>query len=338
MSTAQPSNLSIRQRYPTAHQHHIFGIGLGRTCTRSLNAALCRLGYHSCHQPNFNSNDPYQKTLQFYDGATDSSVALHFKKLYEIWPESKFILTVRDKEAWLKSCKRHFKPIQNDQALPLIKAKFNLRMKLYGAPSYNRSIWISSAMKHFSAVMQFFSGTKEMRSRLLIMDIASGDDGWFELCQFLNFPMNVPEALSALSRFPKITTRSEFLETMEFTDKDRRVGIIYILKGKHNKQWIRRRCVLMDKIFYIYRRPDTALCDFEDCYNVENIKVGEIKYNIQPNQTKQQFHDLRKIPKVCSTLSKLFRIMPNKKPCTSFLIGLDNLKVLESWMESLSTS
>jgi hypothetical protein len=82
----------------------IWGIGLTRTGTTSLNTALNILGYRSIHWPT--TSDLLHGNLQ---AATDESVAVVYKYLDFRHPGSKFILTERDEESWVRSTAAHRK-------------------------------------------------------------------------------------------------------------------------------------------------------------------------------------------------------------------------------------
>ena len=68
----------------------VFGIGLSRTGTKSLAAALNLLGIRTRYAITETSAVPF---------------CPHFDELY---PGSKFILTIRDKQSWLNSCGEHW--------------------------------------------------------------------------------------------------------------------------------------------------------------------------------------------------------------------------------------
>jgi hypothetical protein len=88
----------------------VFGIGLSQTGTQSLAQALTRLGFNVIHSPddevtlrelmigNYNFS-----ILKDFDGITDITVTPFYAQLDKLFPDSKFILTVRDKESWLRS-------------------------------------------------------------------------------------------------------------------------------------------------------------------------------------------------------------------------------------------
>ena len=66
----------------------MWGIGLGRTGTKSLCESLRLLGYEILHNP------PGLKEISSsnIDGAAEGTVAFHFKYLDLRFPDSKFIL------------------------------------------------------------------------------------------------------------------------------------------------------------------------------------------------------------------------------------------------------
>ena len=79
-----------------------FGIGLSRTGTKSLYKAFKLMGFNSKHYL------PPRREVSRYDFVNDLPIPMRYKKLDQKFPGSKFIYTVRDTEAWLKSCKVHF--------------------------------------------------------------------------------------------------------------------------------------------------------------------------------------------------------------------------------------
>ena len=82
----------------------IFGIGLSRTGTLSLTEALKELGYRTVHYPPI---PKFFKYIDENDAFTDITVSCNYKILDKKYLGSKFILTIRDKESWLKSCENH---------------------------------------------------------------------------------------------------------------------------------------------------------------------------------------------------------------------------------------
>lgn len=151
----------------------ILGIGLSRTGTASLHAALLALGYRSTHYPRSLTD------LEAHEAVTDIQVALSFKLLDVMYPGSKFIYTVRDRDPWLLSCERHFQCPSTDQFA------LNLRKAVFGMTGFNDSWFYSVYNNHGQSVLDYFRGRD---NDLLVMDICGGD-GWEKLCPFLDKPI-----------------------------------------------------------------------------------------------------------------------------------------------------
>ena len=125
----------------------IFGIGLSRTGTKSLTLALNMLGFKVAHYPDDEITlkelmaEKYNfSILNDFDGITDITVAPFYAQLDNLFPDSKFILTIRDKESWLRSVETHFgKPVfegtpSNENTMQLRRL---LRVAVYGSYSFN---------------------------------------------------------------------------------------------------------------------------------------------------------------------------------------------------------
>lgn len=160
----------------------IFGIGLSRTGTTSLNAALNELGYKSKHFFFFpvTTNIPYVYfILKEYNAATDLPAAANFKKLDRLYPDSKFILTVRDIDSWLKSCKKFF----TYQMKIIERPKWwqELHLKMYNSISFNYEKFKRAYYRHLNDVSKYFENRKE---DLLVLNVVKGE-GYQKLCKFL---------------------------------------------------------------------------------------------------------------------------------------------------------
>lgn len=171
----------------------VFCIGLSRTCTKSLTLALDILGFNVIHYPDdiitFKelSNGNYDLTLlKNYDGISDITVSPYYAQLDKIYPNSKFILTVRDKESWLKSLEKHWDgrpPFDDEKETPLhMKVRRFLRASVYGTYKFNKERMSYVYDLHKKTVMEYF---KDKPNSLLILDIYGGE-GWKKLCKFLN--------------------------------------------------------------------------------------------------------------------------------------------------------
>jgi len=150
----------------------IFGIGLSKTGTTSLNRALEILGCSSVHCPLI----PGQ--IEAHDAATDISIAAQFERLDTEYPGSKFIYTVRDLDDWLDSCRHHW--AYHRRKFAQNKDLQRLHLSLYSSLTYDRDAFERGYMRHDARVRAYFSGRE-----LLVMDIRGGD-GWDKLCPFLD--------------------------------------------------------------------------------------------------------------------------------------------------------
>ena len=92
----------------------IFGIGLSKTGTTSLARALEILGYKTRDYigvTKYIAGDLSSVDLQEIDANdafTDTPIPSFYKQLDEKYPNSKFILTTRNMDDWLRSCKKQF--------------------------------------------------------------------------------------------------------------------------------------------------------------------------------------------------------------------------------------
>jgi hypothetical protein len=190
----------------------IFGIGLSRTGTSSLNEALEILGYRSVHFPKMMENSSLRAKLKYrlnkwgkelgrsepffeefakdsdnqlifktpddsdFDALTDLSVARFYRELDKAFPNSKFILTVRDEESWLRSCSKFFAK-GNHRFFKWQQIHFDM----YGSNQFDSALFQEAYLNHLKDVKSYFANRP---NDLLIMNIPNGD-GWEKLCAFL---------------------------------------------------------------------------------------------------------------------------------------------------------
>ena len=92
----------------------IFGIGLSKTGTTSLAGALEILGFSvkdclgvkTYTKGDISSID--SSALATYDAFTDTPIPSFYQELDKLYPNAKFVLTVREMDAWLNSCRKQF--------------------------------------------------------------------------------------------------------------------------------------------------------------------------------------------------------------------------------------
>ena len=96
----------------------VIGAGFGRTGTRSLQAALLRLGFSKCYHMAEVGENPdhipmwedaargkpqWDRIFDGYRAGVDWPVAAFWQELSDYYPEAKVILTTRDEDAWFQS-------------------------------------------------------------------------------------------------------------------------------------------------------------------------------------------------------------------------------------------
>ncbi len=166
----------------------VFGIGLSKTGTTSLYAALATLGYRSGtfrHMQRLGlaewvQGDFSHDYLEQFDAVTDLPIGCYFRELDARYPDSKFILTTREIEAWLTSIGRQFSA--NPNPTPFNR---DTRMLAYGFSVFNGPAFRRAYLRHVKDVREHFSARPES---LLELDVFNGD-GWEEICEFLDRPI-----------------------------------------------------------------------------------------------------------------------------------------------------
>jgi hypothetical protein len=190
----------------------VFGIGMHKTATTSLDHAFKILGFDSFH---FNSGNEARmiweemntlsrsrtleldhmasrsKTLEEWYALCDLPIPMLYVKLDLAYPGSKFILTVRGEEGWIRSVERLWSAEYNPYRWTWDAYPFSHRIHtaLYGQKEFDAQVFIERYRRHNAEVREYF---KSRPDDLLVMDMDAGA-GWMELCDFLNMPTpNVP--------------------------------------------------------------------------------------------------------------------------------------------------
>lgn len=166
----------------------IFGIGLSKTGTTSLASALELLGYQTKDYPglahyapgDLSSIDP--ALLEDYDALTDTPIPSFYRELDARYPDAKFILTVRDTEGWLKSCKKQFTQKLADKQN---EAHNRLFMDLYDTTVFDEAKFRAGYEHFVKGVQDHF---RDRPGKLLVLNVTGGD-GWEALCAFLGKPV-----------------------------------------------------------------------------------------------------------------------------------------------------
>lgn len=169
----------------------VFGIGMHKTGTTSLDRAFQVLGFDSLHWGTGEAPLIWQemnaagrsRTLEHYYALSDLPIPLLYEKLDAAYPGSKFILTVRNEEKWLKSVEKLWDPKFNATRWVWDAYPFTNRIHtaLYGRKDFDADVFLARYRRHNAEVREYF---KDRAGDLLVMDIEHGA-GWSELCSFL---------------------------------------------------------------------------------------------------------------------------------------------------------
>jgi glycosyltransferase involved in cell wall biosynthesis len=174
-----------------ADRPRVFGIGLAKTGTSSLHAALVHLGFRAVHRgpeelrrAMADAAAAGRPLLTGVDPGLDAfcdieAVTFGFRELDRDYPGSKFVLTVRDEQAWIDSRVRHVRRNQALRDAGLPHGDF-LHVDVDG--------WRAERAAHHAAVAAHFAGRPE---DLLTLDLCAGE-GWERLAPFLGWE-RVPE-------------------------------------------------------------------------------------------------------------------------------------------------
>ncbi|GAB4206018.1 MAG: hypothetical protein OHK0013_22320 [Sandaracinaceae bacterium] len=182
---------------PTTRKPKVFGLGLSRTGTRSLTAALHLLGWDTIHYPTDRATletlmrgDVRFPHLDRYDGITDITVSPYYEDLDRTYPGSKFVLTVRDEESWLRSCANHWsgRPAYQegegeDHAIHMEIRRF-LRAAVYASDDFEPERFRRAYRRHVENVTRYFA---DRPGDLLVLAITQGE-GFEKLAPFLGVP------------------------------------------------------------------------------------------------------------------------------------------------------
>jgi hypothetical protein len=154
-------------------KHRVFCIGFQKTGTTSLGLALKYLGYRVESTPailryswlkDLHQDDGRLELFRSlftnkYDACEDNPFPQNFEELYTLFPESKFILTLRDDDDWLRSAQNHF----GQNPTPMLDYVYG---KFKTCPIRDAELWKSTYQNHNERVIAFFDSKPE---QLLIM-------------------------------------------------------------------------------------------------------------------------------------------------------------------------
>lgn len=158
----------------------VFGVGFHKTGTTTLNAVLKELGYNVCSNRLELASDLLEedyskvdKLFEQYDAFEDNPWPLLYQYFDKQFPDSKYILTIRDEDKWWNSVLNHFG-----------EHKSLMRKWIYGveSPLGNEELFRNKFREHNSAVRAYF---KNRPNCLLEIDWSKSGGSWGEVCSFL---------------------------------------------------------------------------------------------------------------------------------------------------------
>ena len=141
----------------------IYCIGLSRTGTTSFSDYMKTIGYNIIHYPN-----ETQLFGGLGDGASDIPVVLHYKKLDKMFPNSKFIYTVRDN--WIDAVEPYF--LRKKGRVNQASSQLEIRRKVYGSVDWDRDLYAQAYQRHDEDVRNYFS---DRPNDFLELDIIGGE-------------------------------------------------------------------------------------------------------------------------------------------------------------------
>ena len=167
------------------NQPKVFGIGLNKTGTTTLGQCGKILGLRctSCDKrllEDFVARDDFSRIIQKvsqYDLFEDWPWPLIYKQLDEMFPGSKFILTVRSsEEKWLESLKKHSMTTHPTKHCRKLAYGFNFPLK-------HEKEHIEFYRRHNDSVRSYF----DSRSNDFLELCWENGDGFEKLCNFLGY-------------------------------------------------------------------------------------------------------------------------------------------------------
>ena len=169
----------------------IWGLGLSRTGTTTLTYVLNQMGYNHIHYPT------YDEMMDFNnDGASDIPVIPMYKRLDKLFPNSKFIYTIRDKDAWLASMGPY---LERKKTWVQSSTQIETRISVYKKPFFDYNIYSKAYDDHDKDVKEYF---KNRPKDLLILDILGGDKPQ-KLYDFLESDLTPPEVFPHKNKLKK---------------------------------------------------------------------------------------------------------------------------------------
>lgn len=190
---------------PAQLKPRIFVIGLSKTGTSSIGDALALLKYkrlgwkdiRSRHLVHTWANADYAALIdqtRYFDAYEDLPWPFMYKQMSEMYPDAKFILSLRkDERTWLESLRRH-----------VGRGRWRPYSYFYGAQEVdgNEATVLEAYRNHTAAVREYFSAMPDRYVEIVIDD---GDANWEVLCRVARCEGGLPA-----EPFPKSNTAAHW--------------------------------------------------------------------------------------------------------------------------------
>jgi hypothetical protein len=206
----------------------IFCFGLPKTGTTSLGSALKILGFkHKSWDRDLNEKynqgdyEPIFREAENYDSFDDGpwNRDEFYKELDKRFPDSKFILTVRDPKKWIESYETHFMvKFFDEKPLKAIQVwEYSFQEVLARKYSEKRKARLLAwQKKHTENTLEYFQDRLE---NLLVINICDGE-GWEKLCPFLKVPMPIESfPVTNVTRKRNLSTLGIWKSTLDIWKK-----------------------------------------------------------------------------------------------------------------------
>jgi len=158
----------------------VFGVGLSKTGTTSLCKMLRMLGWKNVGHYVLEAS-----TYDEYDAIADLPVATRYHMLDLRFPGSRFVLTTRNVESWLRSCERwvNKRPSRPGQMS-------DIRLETYGTTTFDEHMFREAYLRHEKCVKDYMRGHAPDRFvEIPLCDHYTCDeDKWFALCNLVGVP------------------------------------------------------------------------------------------------------------------------------------------------------
>jgi Sulfotransferase domain len=179
------------------HDGKIFCIGFYKTGTTTLYDALRALGYHTVNGDTpgsypgaddgatlikqIDAGDYRLPTFDMFDAFSDNPYFRIWRQVYDLFPDAKYILTVRDEDRWIESCVRFYR---HRRIRPMRVWMFGPHANPASSPE-SRQAWLDAYRAHNAAVREYFAS----RPHQYFEFDPTREGGWDRLCAFLGAPV-----------------------------------------------------------------------------------------------------------------------------------------------------